>query len=604
MAALGTEDGLWLLADFAPAQRARLLAAMTPRELARGDCLYRAGEAADALYLVNHGRVALGQAIAHSGEMAGETAFFAGLAHEHEATALRDSEILVLERAAYEQQAAQDPSLAAAFLRRATRRLHRQARPDAQPERAATIAIVPLSGDIPPAFFDRLAAILERRGAVALTHGAAAERFGKFSGHDAGIVAWLNSLECSGRVVTLFADTGLTDWTERCLRQADQVVFVGSGAAPGRGLSDVERHAAALLPAEARRLVLLHPRRVGVVSGTGAWLDRLAVAMHHHVALEDDIDLESLARFLTGTAIGFVAGGGGGLGSAHVGVYKAFREAGVTFDIFVGTSVGAAMTAGFAFLYEAEGLEAGTHDIFVASRAFKRPTWPRYGLLDHKNFDRALQRAYGAQTMIEDCWRPFRAVATNLTARRLDLLGRGLLWKAVRASSAIPCVLPPMITPDGTVYIDGGVMDDAPLAPMQGLKAGPNVVVHFGKLGEQRVFCDYDAIPGRGRLLASLLNPFARLPRAPRPLGMLFRTMLAHQRYQLPAGPLDLVLTPPSPRGASVMNFDNHVAVSAAAYRWARKRIADPGSAEAAALAHILPRAEAGEKDLPVMQVA
>jgi len=73
-----------------------------------------------------------------------------------------------------------------------------------------------------------------------------------------------------------------------------------------------------------------------------------------------------------------------------VGVYKAFCELGVIFDIFIGTSVGSAMAAGFAKNLEAEDLERGTHDIFVRSRSFRRPTWPRYALLDHKAFDRAL----------------------------------------------------------------------------------------------------------------------------------------------------------------------------------------------------------------------
>ena len=67
------------------------------------------------------------------------------------------------------------------------------------------------------------------------------------------------------------------------------------------------------------------------------------------------------------------------------------------FDIFVGTSVGSAMAAGFAKNLEAEHLERGTHEIFVRSRSFRRPTWPRYALLDHKAFDRALADQYGAR---------------------------------------------------------------------------------------------------------------------------------------------------------------------------------------------------------------
>jgi NTE family protein len=105
-------------------------------------------------------------------------------------------------------------------------------------------------------------------------------------------------------------------------------------------LTDVEAFACGVHPVSARRLVRIHDRRSGEVSGTTAWLARLPCFMHHHVALEDQVDINSLIRFLSGRAIGFVAAGGGSFGSAHAGIYKAFRERGVTFDIFVGTSVG------------------------------------------------------------------------------------------------------------------------------------------------------------------------------------------------------------------------------------------------------------------------
>jgi NTE family protein len=55
-----------------------------------------------------------------------------------------------------------------------------------------------------------------------------------------------------------------------------------------------------------------------------------------------------------------------------------------------GTSVGAAVLAGFAILLSPEQIDQAMHDVFVSGRGFKRI--PRYSLLDHKAFDRALQR--------------------------------------------------------------------------------------------------------------------------------------------------------------------------------------------------------------------
>lgn len=56
-------------------------------------------------------------------------------------------------------------------------------------------------------------------------------------------------------------------------------------------------------------------------------------------------DFARLARFLTGTAIGLVLGGGGARGCAHVGMIQAMQEAGIPIDLIGGTSIGAFMGA-------------------------------------------------------------------------------------------------------------------------------------------------------------------------------------------------------------------------------------------------------------------
>jgi hypothetical protein len=52
-----------------------------------------------------------------------------------------------------------------------------------------------------------------------------------------------------------------------------------------------------------------------------------------------------MARFLTGTAIGLVLGGGGARGCAHVGMIQAMHEVGIPIDLIGGTSIGALMGA-------------------------------------------------------------------------------------------------------------------------------------------------------------------------------------------------------------------------------------------------------------------
>ena len=156
-----------------------------------------------------------------------------------------------------------------------------------------------------------------------------------------------------------------------------------------------------------------------------------------------------------------------------------------------------------------EELDQRTGDVFVVSRAFKRVTYPRYALLDHVPFDAALRRQFG-DVMIEDAWRPYFAVATVLdgSGEGLHLMRRGPLWKAVRASGSIPAVLPPVLTDDGRMLVDGAVIDNIPLRSMKALKAGPNLVVHFGERGTpQRFAADDASIPGRWSLMRQMLTP-------------------------------------------------------------------------------------------------
>ena len=85
--------------------------------------------------------------------------------------------------------------------------------------------------------------------------------------------------------------------------------------------------------------------------------------------------------------------------------------------------------AGVAMMRSPERIDDDTKDIFISSRSFKRRTFPRYGLLDHTNFDDALRRGAGG-TDIDDAWLPYFAVATDLSANQPYIFRTGPLWQA------------------------------------------------------------------------------------------------------------------------------------------------------------------------------
>jgi NTE family protein len=572
--------------------------------LQRGERLMTQGTASDCVYVVVSGRFEVwieGKKNAINeigvGEPIGEIGFFAGAARIATIVAVRDSVVLELNRASFEAVVRKVPAVYETLLRTLARRLAESSARIAIEQRVAaarTVAII-AGGEapVPAIFYERFDHVAGHHGkGRLLTFDYMERHFPGLSPDDPTVSNWLNAIEHEYDLIAYVADAGLTDWTRKAIRQADQVLIVVSG--PGaQKLNPVETFALATHPPPRRRLVRLHPRRSGWVENTAAWLSERDVAMHHHVAIDEDRDFRSLHRFLTGRAAGYVGAGGGGFGPAHLGVSKAFTERGVSFDILGGTSVGAAVLGGLCMLLSPEEVDRRTHDVFVTSRSFRRWTFPRYALLDHVPFDAALQRHYGG-VRIEDAWRPYFAVATMLDGSEDGpyLIREGPMWQAVRASGSLPAVLPPVFTADGRMLVDGGVVENIPLRSMKAIKTGPNLVVHFGlRETQQRFDVDYARIPGRWPLVRQLATRSGRrrLPAVPNPIAVLQRCLVTHQNPELlPVGPLDLVLTVPALPGANFLDFDRHSEVFEAAYQWCRRRIDELAETGDPALAAIL----------------
>jgi NTE family protein len=544
----------------------------------RGAVLIEQGAPADVLYLVLSGRFSIHvggapAAVAEigQGQLIGEIGFFAGLARTATVVAVRDSRVLRITREQFATFSHTSPDLLRSIIASLARRLGGVVGPGLRgPGPVRTMTVIPAgASEAAPEFVAHLQTILGRIGrTLVLTDADIAARFGRSALDHPEVFDWLNALESEFEFVLYVAHAEVTDWTRKCIRQSDAILLVArAGASPKPNA--VEQFACAIHRPSARRLVLLHAARSPVVTGTAAWLAPRDVFMHHHVALASDADVERLARFLSGRAVGFVAGSGGALGSAHLGVFKAFREAGVQFDIMGGTSVGSAMAAGLSFGVDPERVDDGTHNIFVKSRSFRRLTIPRYALLNHKVFDRALQAEYG-DVLIEDLWMPFFAVSSNLSTQSVHLHRRGPVWEAVRASGSIPGVLPPFLTRDGEMLVDGALLDNIPLTSMRTLKTGPNIVVALSMEAPPRSRASYQDIPGPLELLWKMINPFAKatLPQIPSALQVIMLSMFANSRTALPLADGDVLVAPPPPHDLRFSGWDRHTEVFMHGYQW------------------------------------
>lgn len=569
-------------------ERAALAARFALRTLRRGDVLMRQGDAADALHVVVSGRFSVtleGRRTPLSeigpGQPAGEIAFLTGGRRTATVTAMRDSLVLSLSRAEFDDLAAAHPGIWSALTTMLARRLAATTasagEASAAPPRPRTVCVIRAGGSrLDVDVVARLGEILGRHGRCITLSGETAHALlgagAALEGQDA--ISRLNALEAGHDHVLLVADDSVSPWTEKAIRHADLVLAVGHHAddpAPNA----VERAAARFVAPDATRLVLLHPRR-GRVTGTARWLAPRKVAMHHHVALDRAADIERLVRFIEGRAVGLVACGGGALAAAHSGVFKAATEAGLAFDIMGGTSAGAALAAAFLRDTPPEEIDEALGEMLVKNRALRRYTLPRYALLDHTVFDSELRRLYGGID-IEDLWLPFFAVSTNLSRFALTCHRTGPLWRAIRASASIPVLLPPVYTAEGDMLVDGCLLDNVPVRVMRELKAGPNIVVSFKVPELERFDVDYEALPSRAALMRLVLNPLRRdrLPEAPGLVSVLMRALMVNRRdflRELAAD--DISLVPPIPDGMGFLDWHRHAELFRSAHRWTRDEIA------------------------------
>lgn len=222
-----------------------------------------------------------------------------------------------------------------------------------------------------------------------------------------------------------------------------------------------------------------------------------------------------------------------------------------------------------------------TEDMFVTNRAMHRLTIPLHSLLDHRVLDELLRVNY-AGTEIEDLPFNFFAVSSSLTTNDAYIHRFGPTWEAVRASAAVPGVLPPFITADGDVLVDGAMVDNVPIAVMRDLKIGPNLVVRLKRQQPWRVSARYDSFPTRRSVLRDLVFRRSK-PDYPSLATVLVRGMVMTSEQRLENIPTDgdLILTPKGTDRVGFLEWQKGRQVADAAYRHMAALLTDAGGVEA-----------------------
>ncbi len=196
--------------------------------------------------------------------------------------------------------------------------------------------------------------------------------------------------------------------------------------------------------------------------------------------------------------VALALGGGGVRGLANIGVIRALHEGGIVADVIAGTSMGAIVGALYAdsanidlteqtikrllkseeFLQKAHRMPGSTdmdrgfldkiYDTAIKGYFFYRFLFTESVVSAEAFFselDRILPEKHFSELRI-----PFACMALDLVSGYPEILHSGQVRLAVKASSAVPGILPP-VQVDGRMCVDGGWVESVPISAAKVLGA-------------------------------------------------------------------------------------------------------------------------------------
>ncbi|HEY6484139.1 MAG TPA: patatin-like phospholipase family protein [Steroidobacteraceae bacterium] len=562
-------SALPLFAGLAGALVSEIAAAAEWISLPGGAVLFAAGEPPDALYVVLSGclgvfapentqdrRRFISRVLA--GDTVGEMGMISGRPRSAHVIALRDSELLRISTEAFNRSFGGHPEAMLRIARLTVERLEiSQSRLREPRAGARTFTLLPQSvevdvGGFAAAFVKALAAF----GRAELVWSVRAE---SHTSH------WFHKIESANDFVVYVGDPTPGRWSNLCVRQADALLLLARAEAPAGRWPALAGQRESSMATQRAELVLLHDGELA--KGAAArWLIDQPATPHHHICTARD--MARLARMLTGRGVGLVLSGGGARGFAHIGIVKALREGGVPIDLVGGTSMGGILGAGVAQHWSVAELTDRFRRAFVEAKPLRDYTLPFVSLVSGRKVSRLLRQDFGDLT-IEDLPLTFFCVSSNLTTGHSEVHRRGTLWLWLRASVAIPGVLPPVVH-KGEVLVDGGTMNNLPVDAMRELGRGPVIGVDVG--ADRAFTTDSDEVDVP--LPWQLMSWFRTRRHRPNIFQILWRAGMVNSSAMTAAHreKTDLLLQPPLAQ-IDMLNWSAFEKAIAAGYEYAVRRL-------------------------------
>lgn len=291
---------------------------------------------------------------------------------------------------------------------------------------------------------------------------------------------YVNKMNEKNKKIIYILEPHDTLLSKLCYDHVDVIYVVGEGKSKAHISPDIAqkiKHCDLTYKVKPE-LILLYEKKTHLPGGTAHWLKLFDFGMQHNIRTYKDTDIQRISRFLTSTAIGVVLGGGGVRSWAHIGAIKGLQESNIPIDLICGTS-GGAIVAGFYALNESiedphdqlSDLTKITHKAVSVTHL----TWPAVSLFDGAAYTEKQKKIFSNHA-IENLWIPFFCVSCNLGKSTAIIHRRGLLWKKIRASTAVPGIFPPVVM-QGQLHLDGGIVNNLPVDLLKKISPSISTVI-------------------------------------------------------------------------------------------------------------------------------
>jgi NTE family protein len=506
--------------------------------LAREQWLFREGDAADGVYVVLIGHL---EVVDEEGEpqrintltrgaVLGELALLSDSVRSASVRALRDTELLKIDRASFDSLLRREPELALSLTRVLSAQLQAsRAVPVTRRPLPVTIALRAAGADVPVLdIADELSRAMCAWGSVAVLHpdpqrrepGDGVRQRDGGDGDDgeasraealARFAPLVERCELDHDQLIMVCGAGerASAWDEFCTARADRVLILASGEETPEWTAGL--HGADLVGYD-------------VQPGSGAlagWIDALEPASVFTIGAGADRrgDCARVARRLAARSVGVVLAGGGARAFAHLGALEALLGAGMLVDRVGGVSMGAFVGGLLASGRDSAAMDACCYEEWVRRNPINDYTLPRHALVKGHKAEAMLERVFG-ELRVEELARSFYCASVNLRGNQLVIQRDGPLTDAVGASISLPLIAPPLRR-DGRLLIDGSLLDNLPLQPMSSSGEGPVLAIDI-KGGEEHAArrggpsadsgtAEQDGRPARPPRLPSLPETMARI---------------------------------------------------------------------------------------------